>query len=126
MSGGLPEGFSNLDDLWADSASDPASGTAGETGGVSAGEPAGEVAGPEEAEDTRLYLPGWESGWRVRLKTTWDREYCFATNPGEEFYHLLMAGEVYVEYDEEKYCLGCARRRGVISDDRFHWKRSGG
>ena len=125
MSGGLPEGLSNLDDLWADSDPNPASGIGGDTGGESAEEPAAEVAGAEEAEDTRLYLPGWESGWRVRLKTTWDREYCFAENPGEEFYHLLMAGEVYVEYDEEQFCLACARRRGVISDDRLHWKRSG-
>ena len=120
MSGGLPEGLSNLDDLWADSASNPAPGTGSDPVGVSAEESAADV---EPGEDSRLYLPGWESGWRVRLKTTWEREYCFAKNPDQEFYHLLLAGEVYVEYDKEKYCLSCARRRGVISDDRLHWKR---
>ena len=52
----------------------------------------GSAVDADQADDSRLYLPGWDEGWRVQLKTTWDREYCFAKNPGEDFYHLLMAG----------------------------------
>lgn len=117
MSGGLPEGFSNLDDLWDGPPADPADIAPDNSAEAGIGTP-GHSHG-----DSRLYLPGWEAGWQVQLKTTWDREYCFAKNPGEEFYHLLMAGELYVQYDEEKFCLECARRRGVISEDRLHWKR---
>ena len=76
-----------------------------------------------EVDDGRLYVPAWEDGWRVRIKTTWEREYCFAMKSGEDFYHLLMAGELYVQYDEEKFCLECAMRRDVLSRDRLHWKR---
>ena len=119
MADPLPDGFMDLDDLWDDS---PA-----ETDRTVPGNPVhdGSAVDADQADDSRLYLPGWDEGWRVQLKTTWDREYCFAKNPGEEFYHLLMAGEVYVTYDEEKYCLECARRRGVISPDRLYWKRGG-
>jgi len=126
MSGGLPEGFSNLDDLWGDSPAGPAHGADPES--IASDNSSADQTGPDgDANgDSRLYLPGWEEGWQVRLKTNWDREYCFAKNPDEEFHHLLMAGELYVELDEEKFCLECARRRGVISDDRLHWKRSGG
>ena len=119
MSGGLPEGFSNLDDLWDGPPSEPISDDSGDL--------ADEVSerSPETDRDSRLYLPGWEDGWTVKLKTTWEREYCFTKNPGEEFYHLLMAGELYVQYDDEKFCLECAHRRGVISQDRLHWRRGG-
>ena len=117
MSGELPEGLSNLDDLWDGPPAEPAE----VTGGNSAEDGTG-TAGDANG-DARLYLPGWEEGWQVHLKTTWEREYCFAQNPGEAFYHLLMAGELYVQYDEEKFCLECARRRGVVSKDRLHWKR---
>ncbi len=118
MSGGLPEGLSNLDDLWDGPPADPADIVPDDSAKAETEKP-GHSSG-----DSRLYLPGWKEGWQVRLKTTWEREYCFAMNPGEEFHHLLMAGELYVQYDDEKYCLECARRRGVISEDRLYWKRS--
>ena len=126
MSGGLPEGLSNLDDLWDDSPTGPAQGSDPEQ--ISADNSSADETGADgDAKgDARLYLPGWKEGWQVRVKTTWEREYCFAMNPDEEFHHLLMAGELYVEFDEEKFCLECARRRGVISDDRLYWKRFGG
>ena len=61
MSGGLPEGFSNLDDLWDGPPSEPISGDSDNT--------ADEVTGqsPEADVDSRLYLPGWEDGWTVQL-----------------------------------------------------------
>ena len=119
MSGGLPEGFANLDDLWDGPPADPPAEIVPDDSAKAETEKPGHSSG-----DSRLYLPGWKEGWQVRLKTTWEREYCFAMNPGEEFHHLLMAGELYVQYDDEKYCLECARRRGVISEDRLYWKRS--
>ena len=119
MSGELPEGFSNLDDLWDGPPSQPISGDSDNLAAEDTSQ------SPETDDDSRLYLPGWEDGWTVKLKTTWEREYCFAKNPGEEFYHLLMAGELYVQYDDEKFCLECARRRGVLSKNRLHWRRGG-
>ena len=119
MSGELPEGFSNLDDLWDGPPSQPISGDSDNLAAEDTSQ------SPETDDDSRLYLPGWEDGWTVKLKTTWEREYCFAKNPGEEFYHLLMAGELYVQYDDEKFCLECARRRGGLSKNRLHWRRGG-
>ncbi|MEC9010724.1 MAG: hypothetical protein VX877_15780, partial [Planctomycetota bacterium] len=82
MSDPLPDGFMDLDDLWDDSAA--------ETDRAVPGNPVqdGVAAGADPAGDSRLFLPGWDEGWRVQLKTTWDREYCFSKNPDEEFYHL--------------------------------------
>ena len=114
MGGGVPEGLSNLDDLWDDRLPDPAESASVEASSDLASDLPG---------DQRLYLPDWEGGWQAHVKTSWEREYCFAKSPGEDFYHLLMAGELYVEYDSEKFCLECARRRGAISGDRLHWKR---
>ncbi len=114
MSGDLPEGLTNLDHLWSAEPDTSAE--------VPGGDVPNEPRGSAEAGG-RLFLPGFEDGWSVAVKTTWDRDYCFAKNPGEDFYHLLMAGELYVEHDGGRYCLACAHRRGVISRNRLHWKR---
>jgi hypothetical protein len=34
--------------------------------------------------------------------------------PGQDFYHTLLANEIYVHQGTEKLCLGCAIRRGVV------------
>lgn len=71
----------------------------------------------------RLFVPAFEEGWRASIKRNWDREYCFTKHPDDEFYHLLMAGEMVLQYEEEKYCMACAMRRGLLSRDRLHWRR---
>lgn len=74
--------------------------------------------------DMRLYVP-YPEGCEARIKQSGEREYCFMQNPGEEYFHLLMAGEIYIQFGDEKYCLNCARRRGLITTDRMNWQHRG-
>ncbi len=76
----------------------------------------------ELAIERRVYVPHFE-GWSARIKTSWDKDYCYTKNPSEDYFHLLLCGEVYLENGEERLCLNCARRRGVTTDDRLYWQR---
>ena len=76
-----------------------------------------------DAPDSRLYVPEI-AGWRAQIKTTWDKFYCFAKNPGEEYYHLLLQGEIFLQHGDEMYCLNCARRMGIVTTDRQFWQKS--
>jgi hypothetical protein len=55
-----------------------------------------------------------EPGWNVRIKTGSHREFCHTIAPGQDAYHRLLNGEVYLIRDDEKLCLNCAARRGLI------------
>lgn len=73
----------------------------------------------EPAEDDRepinvprLYLA--ESGWRIIVKAGTDRDFCYMMAPGQDFYHRLLDGEVFFQRNEEKLCLACASRRGLL------------
>lgn len=70
--------------------------------------------------DRRLYLPAPE-GWQVRVKSGL-REHCFYQTPGEDWFHTLVDGELYLQNGAEKICLNCAHRRGVLTDDRLFWQ----
>src|SRR5690349_2357550 len=61
----------------------------------------------------RLFLR--EPGWRIGLKTGSSREFCFTVAPGQDFYHRLLDGEIYVYHGTERLCLACAERRGLLS-----------
>ena len=74
------------------------------------------------AVDQRLYVPEHEA-WEARLKRSWENEYCYAANPGEDYFHLLLNGEIYLQHGDEKYCLNCALRRGILTGDRLYWQR---
>lgn len=76
---------------------------------------------PSITADRRLYLT--DANWTAKIKLNWDREYCFAKNPGEEHFHLLMNGEIYLTRETEIFCLNCARRRGLLTDNRLHWQQ---
>jgi hypothetical protein len=60
----------------------------------------------------RLFL--YENGWRIELKAGSDREFCFMTAPGQDYYHRLLEGEIYLARSDEKLCLACAERRGLL------------
>lgn len=77
------------------------------------------------SQDSRLYLPDPE-GWEADVKRDWENEYCFSANPGEEFFHQLLNGELYLQRGDEKYCLNCAIRMGILTNDRGHWQKSEG
>jgi hypothetical protein len=65
-----------------------------------------------EAILPRLFLR--EPGWRVAVKRDSQREFCFMVTPGQDHYHRLAAGEVYLYRGDEKVCLPCADRYGLI------------
>ncbi len=70
---------------------------------------------PEVAEPKtpRIFLR--EPGWRVTLKVGSDRLFCYMTIPGEKYYHRIMDGEIHLTRDDEKICLPCAERRGLLA-----------
>lgn len=78
----------------------------------------------DDVPDIRLYIAQPE-GWSAFVKQSWDKEYCFHKKPGEEFFHLLMHGEVYLEKDGERLCLQCALRHGTVTHERLNWQKGG-
>lgn len=72
-------------------------------------------------EDNRLYVPHCE-GWNAKIKHDASKEYCYFQEPGEETFHLLVRGEIFLQLADEKYCLNCALRHGVVTRDRMHWQ----
>jgi hypothetical protein len=61
----------------------------------------------------RLFL--FEPGWGVSLKSGSEKAYCYMMAPGQDFYHRLLDGEIYFYHGDEKLCLACAQRRGLIA-----------
>lgn len=61
----------------------------------------------------RLFL--YEPGWRVGLKTGSTREFCYVMAPGQDYYHRLHDGEIFLRRGDERICLACAERRGLIA-----------
>jgi hypothetical protein len=61
----------------------------------------------------RLYV--FEGGWRVNVKRGNHREFCHLMAPGQDFYHRLLDGEIYVSNGDEQLCLSCAVRHGIIA-----------
>ncbi len=70
---------------------------------------------PAEIPHRRLFLR--EPGWRVGLKLGSERAFCYMMEPGKDYYHRLLDGEIFVYHDDERICLACAVRRGLLSYD---------
>jgi len=66
----------------------------------------------EAVSSRRMFLA--EPGWRIGVKAGSDREFCYMMMPGQDFYHRLLDGEIYLHRHEEKLCLACASRRGLL------------
>jgi len=77
---------------------------------------------PTAKAEARLYVPDHD-GWEAAIKRDWTKEYCFSQNPGENYYHLLLSGEIYLQRGGEKYCLNCAMRHGVLTRERTFWQK---
>jgi hypothetical protein len=60
----------------------------------------------------RLFVT--EPGWRVSMKSSSAKEFCHTMAPGQDYYHRLLNGEIYVHRGEELLCLACATRRGLL------------
>ena len=67
----------------------------------------------EIAPSRRMFI--FEVGWRVGVKSGSTRELCYMMAPGQDYYHRLLDGEVFLVRDGERLCLSCATRRGLIS-----------
>jgi hypothetical protein len=63
----------------------------------------------------RLFL--FEPGWRIARKAGSEREFCYQIAPGQDYYHRLLDGEIYLQKADEKICLPCAARRGLLNYD---------
>jgi hypothetical protein len=61
----------------------------------------------------RLYLQ--EPGWRIAVKVGSEREFCYMAAPGQDYYHRLLDGEIFLAHGDEKLCLSCAGRRGLLA-----------
>jgi hypothetical protein len=73
---------------------------------------------PREAPALRESSPRlfvFEPGWRVSVKRGSHREFCYTMAPGQDYYHRLLDGELFVYHGDERLCLSCAARRGLIS-----------
>lgn len=77
---------------------------------------------PTDSTDVRVYVRE-HADWEASVKRDSTKVYCYARNPGEDFFHLILMGEVYLIRGDEKYCLKCALRQGVVTRDRLFWQR---
>ena len=64
-------------------------------------------------QSPRLFVH--EPGWQVALKAGSEREFCYMMAPGQDYYHRLLTGEIYLFHGDERICLACAERRGLLS-----------
>lgn len=80
------------------------------------------AASAEQPPDQRLYVV--EDEWQAAVKQTSDRDRCYAQNPGEDFFHLILKGEIYLFRGHEKFCLSCATRHGLVTTDRLFWQNA--
>jgi hypothetical protein len=67
----------------------------------------------ERPAPRRLYLH--EPGWQIGLKVGSVREFCYMMAPGQDYYHRLSDGEVFLYRNDERICVACAERRGLLS-----------
>lgn len=66
-----------------------------------------------ESPPRRLFL--LEPGWRVGQKVGSSREFCYMMAPGQDYYHRVYDGEILIQRSDERLCLACAERRGLLS-----------
>jgi hypothetical protein len=74
-----------------------------------------------DERDVRLYV-SQPDGIEACVKSGWEKEYCHLQNPGEAYFHLLVKGEIYLLHGNEKCCLRCALRQGILTHERLSWQ----
>lgn len=55
-----------------------------------------------------------EPGWSAFVKQGSERLHCFAIAPGESVYHRIADGEIYLKRGDERICIPCADRLGLL------------
>jgi ATP-dependent Clp protease ATP-binding subunit ClpA len=76
----------------------------------------------ERRDDARVYIPRSDV-WQAHVKRGGDKLYCYLKLPGDEAFHMILNGEIFLQRGDEKYCLDCALRHGFATRDRLHWQR---
>ena len=71
--------------------------------------------------DTRLYVQDHED-WNISIKRDSERIYCYSKLPDQDWFHLILSGEIYLTRQHERYCLRCALRLGYLTQDRLFWQ----
>ena len=71
--------------------------------------------------DSRLYVPEHED-MNALIKRDTERVYCYSKHPGEDWFHLILNGEIHITRQHERYCLRCALRLGLLTTDRLFWQ----
>lgn len=66
--------------------------------------------------DYRLYAA--KPGYKPLIKRDDAPLNCHRANPEDGFYHRIAAGEIYLNYDVENYCLNCALKLGILVHER--------
>lgn len=69
----------------------------------------------EERSVPRLFLR--EPGWQVGLKVGSEKTHCYMTAPGEDHYHRIADGEIFLYRGDLRLCLPCAARHGLLHSD---------
>lgn len=73
--------------------------------------------------DVRLYVCDPNS-MQARVMHDSAYTFCYSKHPGEDYFHRILHGEIYVVSGTEMYCLTCALRNGLITSDRLHWQNA--
>jgi hypothetical protein len=89
--------------------------------GPAAPQPAEPPPVVDDVPDVRLYACDPDA-WQAHVKYDSERIYCYSKAPGQDYFHLILNGEIYLQRDDEKYCLQCALRQGVATQDRLFWQ----
>ena len=84
-------------------------------------EPPKQLVEHDVPEDLRVYVP-FPDGWSVHIKKDGIREYCYFKSPGQDWYHLILPGEIHLQYGESRFCLNCAMRYGHLTKERLFWQ----
>ena len=48
-----------------------------------------------------MYVPE-SAGWNVHIKRDSQKQYCYQKRSGEDFFHLIQAGEIYLVNEAEE------------------------
>lgn len=65
-----------------------------------------------EPTTPRIYVR--EPGWTAQIKQGSERMHCYLIEPGEDHYHRIADGELHLVRGDERLCLRCADRLGLL------------
>lgn len=67
-------------------------------------------------EDLRLYVQ--DRNWTPRVKRESGKLYCHHQDDPEDHFHLILDGEIYLTNERVNYCISCAEKKAVLTQQR--------